>query len=62
MFNVNNRSYKRLSKEIATRIREAEVYLKERSDKARNPVLGHATDGDFVAEHTTNGSFTQMME
>ena len=53
----------RLSKEIATRIREAEVEVKERSDKVAKDILVQAMQrmaGDFVAEQTnSNGSFTR---
>lgn len=47
----------RLSKEIATRIREAEVEVKERSDKVAKDILVQAMQrmaGDFVAEQTNS--------
>ena len=50
-----NQTEDQLSKEIASRIREAELEVKERSDKIAKDILVQAMQrmaGDFVAEQT----------
>ena len=54
---ILNQTEEQLSKEIASRIREAELEVKERSDKMAKDILVQAMQrmaGDFVAEQTNS--------
>ena len=54
---ILNQTEEQLSKEIASRIREAELEVKERSDKIAKDILVQAMQrmaGDFVAEQTNS--------